>query len=546
MSASRNNGSIPGAAGAAQVEGRRLRTPLRDIEELQVEADTEIDVRGNEELFVGANANTASKRRGSNLKRQSGQNETAAQVDPAKGKRRRKTSTHTKNQSDVAMGQETNPLTKSNGSNGSSEGDAKDLLQVKIRHLHPGATRTLDVSAISGCRYKCSELVRVMEQALYSLGYPDVAKHLEMSSGVDLHSERVQKMQEGCLSGQWEEVITLIDQEKLHLFGAPPAAANGINVIDDPALGARDPEDVAERVQRAKFLVLEQKYLECLSTGNVQQALHCLREEITPLGINMQRLHELASLMRCRTWQDLVKSKAWGAQNQSGAPGAPSAHQNGSPPSSSGIQEASLQEGAALVDTGSLGRHVGSGSQQITRQQLLTKLQEVIPSSVMLPENRLETLLGQAIANQVSHCMYYNKTDTTFSLLSDYACGPEQIPSVTSQVLDGHSDEVWHVQFSNSGAMLASASADGTCIIWTKAAQAPASDGSNGSNGNGSHLAGGSALGVKKFQIKHELLGHKKPIAFVCWSPNDMYLLTCGNDHVLNVWDVEAGKVHHR
>ena len=141
---------------------------------------------------------------------------------------------------------------------------------------------------------------------------------------------------------------------------------------------------------------------------------------------------------------------------------------------------------AALVANGSSAREKprdakGAVSPQVSRQQLLRKLQEVIPSSVMLPENRLESLLGQAVAHQVSHCMYYNKTDTTFSLLSDYACGPEQIPSVTSQILDGHSDEVWHVQFSSSGRMLASASADGTCIIWERAPGGEANGSSGGS-----------------------------------------------------------------
>ncbi|UPR04175.1 WD40 repeat domain-containing protein [Chloropicon primus] len=446
------------------------------------------------------------------------------------------------------MGQENNPPTpvvtspSADGRNGNGNGrdhhgvhhDNDDSQEV--RHLHPDATRTLDVALgmpLSGCRYKCTELVRVMEQALYSLGYPDVAKHLENSSGVDLHSDRVRRLQEGCLSGEWEMVIRLIDTEKMHLFGLDSS---------DVAEGGASPQvGLEERVQKAKFLILEQKYLECLSSGDVQQALQCLREEITPLGINMPRLHELASLMRCRSWMDLMESKAWGEKPSSSL---------SSWGQSSGKDDGlgHVSEGAAVVvNNGSLGRAGGSSNNngtsasgganpQVSRQQLLRKLQEVIPSSVMLPENRLESLLGQAVANQISQCMYYNKTDTTFSLLSDYSCGPEQIPSVTCQVLDGHSDEVWHIQFSSSGQMLASASADGTCIIWDYA-PSEASD----LNGGGS-----SSAAKKKFKLKHELLGHKKPIAFVCWSPNDKYLLTCGNDHVLNAWDVETGRVFER
>jgi WD40 repeat protein len=426
------------------------------------------------------------------------------------------------------MGQETAIALNDNDDDGQTD--------MQVRHLHPDATRTLDVLGLTGCRYSCSELVRVMEQALYTLGYPDVARHLEKASGVDLHSQRVQNLQQGCLSGKWKEVIDLMDQQKEDLFGISNRSSN--MPLSTTFL-------VEERVQKAKFLVLEQKYLECLSLGDVQKALHCLREEITPLGINMQRLHELASLMRCRTWQDLVQCKAWGDNSHSMvAAGGPNHTIGGSRDNNSVSANADLSTTATTVSNNSSGG--GNSQQSLSRQQLLTKLQEVIPSSVMLPENRLESLIGQAVAHQVSRCMYYNKTDTTFSLLSDYACGPEQIPSVTSQVLDGHSDEVWHVQFSNGGGMLASASADGTCIIWERT-EIMSNGGGNGHQHYGHHASSSTSNGVeRKFAIKSELLGHKKPIAFVSWSPNDKYLLTCGNDNVLNVWDVDTGKVHHR
>ena len=467
------------------------------------------------------------------------------------------------------MGQETVPVGKTGeGSGGDDENltnplnaanvssSSLSLENVQVRHMHPDATRVLDVMGLSGCRYKCRELVRVVEQALYTLGYPDVAKHLEKASGVDLHSQRVQKLQEGCLSGKWEEVIKLIDQEKRDLFGSSARDyLEGNGATASSTLGPQTSGNIEESVKRAKFLVLEQKYLESLSSGNVMDALLCLREEITPLEINMERLHELASLMRCRSWQDLVECKAWGTTSSSTTPSTSAAAQAPSLGANEGAG-ASVTPLSAPADTAvnnsNLGLIVGgaSASKQASRQQLLTKLQEVIPSSVMLPENRLESLLGQAVAHQVSHCMYYNKTDTTFSLLSDYACGPEQIPSRTAQVLDGHNEEVWHVQFSNDGKMLASASADGTCIIWELAEVAESNNNLDFGNGssNGSHYYSetGEPRKTKKFRVMHELLGHKKPIAFVCWSPNDKYLLTCGNDNMLNVWDVEKGKLHQK
>ena len=71
-----------------------------------------------------------------------------------------------------------------------------------------------------------------------------------------------------------------------------------------------------------------------------------------------------------------------------------------------------------------------------------------------------------------------------------------------AQVLETHQDEVWHVQFSHSGTMLASASKDATSLIWRVS---PA----------------GEAL------LMHTLTGHSKPVVFLTWSPDDCRLLTC-------------------
>lgn len=48
-----------------------------------------------------------------------------------------------------------------------------------------------------------------------------------------------------------------------------------------------------------KFLLLEQKYLEYLEEGMVFDALHVLRNELTPLGHNTGRVHQLSLFMMC-------------------------------------------------------------------------------------------------------------------------------------------------------------------------------------------------------------------------------------------------------
>jgi hypothetical protein len=45
-----------------------------------------------------------------------------------------------------------------------------------------------------------------------------------------------------------------------------------------------------------KFLILEQKYMECLEDGRIIEALKCLRDELAPLKYNTDKLHELSRL----------------------------------------------------------------------------------------------------------------------------------------------------------------------------------------------------------------------------------------------------------
>ena len=82
-----------------------------------------------------------------------------------------------------------------------------------------------------------------------------------------------------------------------------------------------------------------------------------------------------------------------------------------------------------------------------------------------------------------------------------FACKPD-VAEFCKQVLEHHRDEVWHVQFSHSGTMLASASKDCSALVWRVTP------------------AGGAML-------MHTLAGHAKPVVFLVWSPDDCRLLTC-------------------
>lgn len=60
-----------------------------------------------------------------------------------------------------------------------------------------------------------------------------------------------------------------------------------------------------------KFLLLEQKYLEYLEDGRVLDALHVLRNELTPLQHNTARVHQLSSYMMCSSTEELHERTNW-------------------------------------------------------------------------------------------------------------------------------------------------------------------------------------------------------------------------------------------
>lgn len=217
------------------------------------------------------------------------------------------------------------------------------------------------------------------------------------------------------------------------------------------------------------------------------------------------------------------------------------------------------------------------------QQQLLLQamhaLQTPKPSLHHAPHSFL-----QALVAQITGCRFHNFPDARPSLLSDYACGTEQIPTCTTQargdcswpvlrggggspvnaavgrgshafsrgpwftgkpwfidkarcchslqVLLDHTDEVWHLAFSHNGRMLASCGKDQTAIIWDverrgQPGSGSGSPGGSSSGGGGGSIGAGSGKGSAVVR-RHVLRGHSGPIAFLCWSPDDSKLATCG------------------
>ncbi|XP_010906218.1 WD repeat-containing protein 26 homolog [Elaeis guineensis] len=225
-------------------------------------------------------------------------------------------------------------------------------------------------------------------------------------------------------------------------------------------------------LKSASFLILEQKFFELLGKNRIIDAVKMLRSEITPLGIKRKRVHELSGCIVSSSKLALL--------------------------------------GSANMSTESAN----------SRMKLLEELQKLFPPTVMIPERRLEHLVEQALNVQRDACYFHNSLDSTLSLYTDHQCGTGQIPSQTTQVLHGHHDEIWFLQFSNNGKYLASSSSDRSVIIWEV------------------HEDG-------RVSLKHTLTGHEKPVIMVAWSPDDCQLLSCGMEEVVRRWDAISGECLH-
>eukprot|EP00850_Spirogloea_muscicola_P010597 SM000063S19987 [mRNA] locus=s63:86066:95294:+ [translate_table: standard] len=276
---------------------------------------------------------------------------------------------------------------------------AADIVMAGKASSSSAASREKERIGSKG-QIRTQEFVRLLTQALYSLGYHDAATKLEEESGIPLQSKAVTAFRNGILEGsyctilfggeRWDSCVQLLAQMRLE----------------------------EEDHKQAKFLILQQRFLELLEDGSTLQALQVLRGSLAPLGINTNQLHLLATCVMCTTPEDLMKTVQW------------------------------------------------TGSAVKSRFRLLVDLQALIPPSVLIPERRLEKLVEQALQAQREHCELHNTFEEAFSLFADHKCGRDEIPSRTSLVLDAHTDEVWYLQFSHDGKRLASASKDQSVIIW--------------------------------------------------------------------------------
>ncbi|SMR57201.1 unnamed protein product [Zymoseptoria tritici ST99CH_1E4] len=340
------------------------------------------------------------------------------------------------------------------------------------------------------------EVTRIVLQSLSDMGFRGAAEQLSRESGYELEIPSVAAFRNAVLDGNWEDAESLLfGMEPIELDEGGVSLGNGHSNPssyrkssgDRLSFGSQNGSSrhglpLAEGADTTllRFHLRQQKYLELLERRDLTLALSVLRNELTPLKTDVGRLHFLSSLVMCPTIADLRRQADW-----------------------DGV----------------------SGS---SRTVLLSEISKYISPSVMIPEHRLATLLTNVQEEQIRNCRYHNTTVPP-SLYTPHDCSADDFPLHTLLELSHHTDEVWHLEFSHDGALLATAGRDGLVCVYD----------------------------TIRWRLKHEFREHERNhrhppssvtssiphasstddrgVCFIAFSPDDTHLISCSktNDFVI-------------
>lgn len=132
----------------------------------------------------------------------------------------------------------------------------------------------------------------------------------------------------------------------------------------------------------------------------------------------------------------------------------------------------------------------------------------------MIPEHRLSVLLDEVKDSWISNCLYHN-TAASPSLYLDHNCERDDFPTIPVLEIKSHKDEVWFVQYSNDGTMLASASKDMTVRIYE----------------------------TRSYRVLTDLDGHTgSGVTHLAWSPDNTKIITCCSqpENSARIWDIKV------
>ena len=121
-------------------------------------------------------------------------------------------------------------------------------------------------------------MTRLLIQGLGDLGYEGSANRLSQESGYEVESPTVAAFRNAILQGEWAEAESLL----FRLDPTPDGGGVSISNGDSHHFQKLEFVEGADE-DYMKFIIREQKYLECLEKQDTSQALMVLQTELQPL-----------------------------------------------------------------------------------------------------------------------------------------------------------------------------------------------------------------------------------------------------------------------
>lgn len=408
------------------------------------------------------------------------------------------------------------------------------------------------------------EIVRLLLQSLKEIGYPAAAMTLEVESGFTLDpSPEITSFRQNILSGNWLDVNELLQREYFKYCDQSDQAEYTPCQLSPTSMKHESCDSRISQslfgvdghvLKLARFLVMQEKYLELLESRQIRKALVVLRSEIAPLVTPPSQNGSTSKSPTLGIGPSFNKL-SFGSVN--GTLASLANNQDEDP----GVQRLCLLSSLMMCSTSDEVRDKAEwdGVANGSRVRLLEELQELIPPQKLLPHQRLPHLLEQSKNLQRLQCLYH-VTNPKISLLSNHTCSRSVFPTETSHVLTRHSDEVWRIEWSHDGQRLASADRAKTCILWKLKSTKSTNLNPAFSNGDSTRLHrtsrfSGASPDKKRspqtphvishdedldFEVDLVLDRHPAGIACIAWSPDDSVLLT-GADSTITMWNTRTG-----
>ena len=207
----------------------------------------------------------------------------------------------------------TNGSVSQNGSSPHTNGStaAKGAVEMETNgHYTNGHTETRPVAVPQNTSpffgHDREEVTRILLQSLSDLGYNHAAEQLSAESGYELEIPSVAAFRSAVQHGEWDEAeLLLFGSEEMdggvmlgngHTPSSGSAWRRSRLSFGSQNGFARHGLPLAEGADTTmlRFLLRQQKYLELLEERDLNAALSVLRNELTPLKRDIQRLHALS------------------------------------------------------------------------------------------------------------------------------------------------------------------------------------------------------------------------------------------------------------